>query len=65
MVQLAQFGLQLFLGHSGGMEWRRRSLDLVVRRQGHGALGSLGRVAIQWEDRWPVVIEDVECAMLY
>lgn len=65
MVQLAQFGLQLFLGHSGGMEWRRRSLGLVVRRQGHGALSSLGRVAMQVEDCWSVVIEDIECAMLY
>ena len=60
MVQLAQFGLQLFLGHSGGMEWRRRSLGLVVRRQGHGALGLVGRVAIQLEDCWPVVTEDSE-----
>jgi len=65
MVQFAQFGLQLFLGHGGGMEWRRTSLGLVVRRQGHGALGDVGCVAIQWEDCWPVVMGNIECAMLY
>jgi hypothetical protein len=64
MVQLAQFGLQLFLGHGGGMGWRRCLLGLVVQRQSHGALGDIKRVAIQLENWWLVVVEKVECAML-
>jgi hypothetical protein len=62
MVQLAQFGLQLFLGHGGGMGgWRGRWLGLtVVRRQSRGPLSDIGRVAMQLEDQ-QLVIEDVGC----
>jgi hypothetical protein len=51
MVQLAQFGLQLFLGHGGGMGgWRGRWFSLTVRRQSRGPLSDIERVAMQLKD---------------
>ncbi|KAH0356915.1 hypothetical protein KCU81_g704, partial [Aureobasidium melanogenum] len=45
VVQLAQFGLQLFLGHGGGMGWSQL-LDLLERRQVARILGDAGGVAM-------------------
>lgn len=59
MVQLAQFGLQLFLGHGGGMGWGL-SLALDVGRQLLSALADCEYLGTQVE-ACPILVEDVVC----